>query len=245
MIIAAICPTFRHPDLLANSVAMWNTQDYPKEKRLLLILDDAGTFHTQYGDEFLLIGCNTRFPSLPAKYNALLGHLPPKVDAVAIWEDDDTYLPDYISSHVAALEKGPFSKPKHVWCDSSGKGLLIEEGLGKFHSNMAFSRELIESIGGWPDTKRADFDLQLIANLKKAAGPPVDPWPDPIPPKFIYRWHTGAAHGQWSMRSPDDETWYDRADEAYKPVAHRGRLVAKFDEITLKYIKELGYELQP
>src|SRR5690606_23546913 len=70
--VVALCPTFRHPDLLANSVALWKRQDYPLDRRRLVILDDAGTFDPQRGPGWELHAAPGRFPSLPAKYNALV-----------------------------------------------------------------------------------------------------------------------------------------------------------------------------
>lgn len=246
MFLTALCPTFRHPRLLANSLALWNAQDHPADQRHLLILDDGGTFDTQRGEGFTVVSCESRFPSLPAKYNALLefatsGTLgTPKPDGILIWEDDDVYLPGYASAHAAALTKGPFSKPPSVWCDASGQ-LAIEKCRGKFHSNMAFSSELITSLGGWPKTDRADFDLQLIGALNKKAGAPVDTWPDDAAsPLFVYAWHTGEAHCQWTHKGPGDETWYQRAEQSYKKVPYVGKLEPKYDERTIKMLNQLG-----
>ena len=74
MFVTALCPTFRHPQLLATSLALWEMQDYPADKRQLLILDDGGTFfdHCDPTSNWTLIAKRIRFPSLPAKYNALL-----------------------------------------------------------------------------------------------------------------------------------------------------------------------------
>src|SRR3990172_936495 len=240
MHVTAICPTYRHPKLLANSLALWLLQDYDPAQRQLVILDDAQTFDNQYGDTWQLRSLGKRCTSITQKYNMLLDMMG-KTEAVIVWEDDDTYLPDYVSKHVAALQKGDYSKPSRVLSDYTGK--LVEENAAvRFHSSIAFTDELIFRVGSWPDTKRADFDQQLMSKLTKYAGKQVDPWPTgPIP--FVYRWHTGAAHGQNTMQGPDDETWWDRNVQSYAPVDYVGKLVPSMDGSTFSIFKQLGYQV--
>jgi len=42
MFITALCPTFRHPDLLENTLWLWDQQDYPADQRYLIIHDAGG-----------------------------------------------------------------------------------------------------------------------------------------------------------------------------------------------------------
>jgi hypothetical protein len=243
--VAALCPTFRHPNLLANSLALWLAQDYPLESRRLFILDDDPTFHGQEGTGWKLYASDTRYPSLPAKYNTLVEFAlaARDVDIFLIWEDDDTYLPGYIRSHVLALsvETAEFSKPSIVRSDYSGQP-APENGAGRFHASMAFRRDLIRRIGGWPETKRADFDQQLMRALETGARGVADPC-DFMPPQYVYGWHTGHAHCQSTMRSPDDETWYDRGEQAYARVPFVGKLEPQYDERTRKIFGQLGLSI--
>ena len=237
--VTAVCPTFRHPELLANSVALWQAQDYPLDRRVLLILDDDPTFDPQVALGWELYAIPGRLPTISAKYNTLLGQMPSYTDVVAVWEDDDFYLPGYISSHVKALRGAEFSKAATVLSDYTGQ-LVIENAEGRFHSSRAFRAGLIKRVGGWPDTRRADFDQQLMNSLAVAAGGRVArPWADTERPEFVYHWHTGAAHCQSTMRSPDDETWYDRAEQSYQKVPFVGKLVPKLSEKTIGIFKEL------
>ena len=64
---------------------------------------------------------------------------------------------------------------------------------------------------GWPDTPRADFDQQFLANLRRECGPPADPC-EAAPPSYVFRWaSTDSYHGQAWMRSPTDAVWYQEA----------------------------------
>ena len=214
--VSCLCPTYNRPELLARSIEFFRSQDYPLDRRELVIFDDAefpqDTTHDLLFDGHALIrysAFDVRFPSLPDKYNAMARFA--KGDILCVWEDDDEYRPWHISAHVAALEHGTFSKPSRVLSDyGEPAGTYHEEGGdGRFHASMAFTRGLLDKIGGWPLTKRADFDQQMIARLA-AAGLAVDPLAHYPSPSYVFRWHTGAYHGQSTMRGPDDETWYDR-----------------------------------
>lgn len=269
--VTALCPTFRHPDLLANSLFLWLIQDYPHDRRLLVILDDDPTFNsdTMVNDSdcrsyvrqrrtggvfpylsdcamqrsWALWAMDSRMPTISDKYNFLLDASPMETDIFLTWEDDDIYLPTYVSSHVKALENAEFSKSDVVVTDFPGE-LIVEGSHGRFHSSLAIRSELIDRIGGWPDTRRADFDQQLMSKLYTEAKGVAKPWPDDTPKEqipFIYRWHSGAAHCQSTMDlGPDDETWYDRGEQAYKKVPFVGKLEPKQDEFTMERLKEFA-----
>lgn len=238
--VTALCPTFRHPTLLASSVQLWLDQDYPADRRELVILDDAGTFDSQQGVSWLLQSRTTRCPSLPAKYNELLMYARPETEIFLVWEDDDTYLPGYVKAHVGALGIAEFSKPARVRSDyhwPQKQETIIEGDPTRFHSSMAFRSTLIRRIGGWPETNRNDFDQQLIHNLRKHAKGIADPWGNGEI-QYVYGWHTGHAHCQSTMQLGDG--WYAAGEQAYKPVPYVGRLLPAYDSRTLKILRSLG-----
>lgn len=241
--IVALCPTFNHPELLANSVALWEMQDYPADRRQLLILDDGNAFYSQSGRDWTLFGQSWRAASLPEKYNHLASHAVyhPGSDALLVWEDDDLYLPGYVSAHARVLADRELSKPEWIFSDYPGH-LVQEQTAGRFHSTLGFRRELLDRVGGWPKTKRADFDQQMIRALEANAASRGDPFLNEggkcYPLEFVYRWHTGAHHGQSFMRGGDDETWYQRAGET-RP-AYVGKLSPRLDDRTRELLAELG-----
>lgn len=237
MFITALCPTYRHPELLANSLWLWNQQSYPANRRRLIIFDDDQTFVCQEGSNWELHSSPFRWPSLPAKYNTMLGWAPQETEAFLVWDDDDIYLPDYIVSHVRILEEQLFSKPSHVYSDYP-KQLVVERADGRFHSSIGFRKELIDELGGYPDTHRPDFDQTLITNLtSKARGRIGSPWGSGSGIQYIYSWHTGAAHCQHTIDAPDSKDWYDRAATSYEAVEHVGQLEARQDLRTAALMK--------
>jgi len=70
MKLAAVCCTFRRPHLLGELIESFLRQDYPRELRELIILDDAGDYDNQQGDGWQLISMPRRFRSLGEKRNA-------------------------------------------------------------------------------------------------------------------------------------------------------------------------------
>jgi hypothetical protein len=205
--VSCLCPTYRRLKLLENSIACFLAQDYPADRRELIVLDDAGELENQTGAGWQIISIPRRFRSLPEKFNALAGLA--RGGILVVWEDDDIYLPHHISSHVAAMERHLWSKPSKVLSDYTGE-VQEEDATGRFHASIAITRRAYEMCGGWPLTMRGDFDQQLLARLK-AIGLPADP-SAAATPGYVFRWgSTGAYHGQALMRGPDDEDWYEHA----------------------------------
>ena len=223
--VACLCPTYRRPArLLANAIACFEAQDYPADRRRLFVLDDAGDLEPISGPNWSITTTRTRYPTLPAKYNALArlayaaAATPERFDAeiLVVWEDDDIYLPWHLSAIVGALHAPiaprykharAWAHPSHVWSLYGGR-LHQEPAGGRFHAALAMRREALEHIGGWPDTPRADFDQQLLAKLHRECGPPADPC-ESGPPSYVFRWgSTNSYHGQAWMQSPDDIAWY-------------------------------------
>lgn len=207
---SCLCPTYRRTQLLQESIACFEAQDYPADCRELIILDDAGELENQTGDGWQIISIPRRFRSLPEKFNALAGLS--RGDILVVWEDDDIYLPHHISSHVAAMDGLLWSKPSKVLSDYTGE-IQEEDATGRFHASLAFTRQALEQVGGWPLTLRGDFDQQLIARFN-AIGPAGDSCLLAAP-SYIFRWgSTGAYHGQALMQGPGDVNWYGRASNA-------------------------------
>lgn len=169
--VSYLCPTYRRPKLLENSIACFLAQDYPADRRELIVLDDAGELQNQTGEGWQIISIPRRFRSLPEKFNALGGLA--RGEILAVWEDDDIYLPHHISSHVTAMDGHLWSKPSKVLSDYTGE-IREEDATGRFHASLAFTRQVFEQVAGWPLTLRGDYDQQLISRLN-SIGPAADP----------------------------------------------------------------------
>lgn len=207
-IVSCLCPTYLRSRLLENVITCFEAQDYPADRRELIVLDDSGQIDPQTGPSWEVVTIDRRFRSLPEKFNAIAGMA--RGDVLVVWEDDDVYLPQHISAHVKAIQKYPtgFSKPMLVLSTYTGKP-MVEDAAGRFHASIAFTRELFDKVGGWPLTKRGDFDQQFMATLATTARGIADPSDFKL--TYCFRWgSTNAYHGQAFMRSGQDEEWYDR-----------------------------------
>jgi len=241
MKIACLCPTYGRPELLASSIAQFHAQTHP-EKRLF-ILDDGGqykSFYSRFTDVTVdLLSLKDRFRSLPSKYETLTQMAADwKPDAVAMWDDDDIYLPHHLSSIAARLSgEYQWTAPVVVWSTYPGKP-VIEDAVGRFWASSAIKWQAFLDVGGVPMTLRADFDQMFLGNCQKKYGPAVSLASSPEDATFVFRWaDTLAPHAQHFLRSPDDTTWYDRMRQSNLPYV--GDIVPKLDpnaELTLMQI---------
>jgi hypothetical protein len=190
----------------------------------MFILDDADQLPPTKGEEWEIRSNPLRYPSMPHKYAALVKWAEQEYqpDIYVLWDDDDIYLPLYISDHVDALEHGLWSHPSHVYSLYTGK-VEAESAKGRFWAAGAFRKEAYDQLGGLlgvmprgvnkseeliPGDRRADFDQRFLAALNKLE-PPQEP--NRPSPTFIYRWgSTLALHSSAFGRSPEDESWYER-----------------------------------
>lgn len=213
MNLLCLCPSYGRPRLVANAVELFSRQQYPAERRRMLVYDDGGQIGSIACDGVRLMSSEFRAPHLAAKYNEMLAAWERRwphwrYDAVIVWDDDDVYLPWHLDAYAEALATNPWAHPRWVWSTYTGQPVQ-ERADGRFHGSLGIRRDLLEQLGGWIDTPRADFDQQQIAACA-AHGPPGRP-NDGRVPSYVFRWgDTQATHCQGLMRSPDDVTWYER-----------------------------------
>lgn len=238
--LACICATYKRTDLLANALACFLAQDYPIQYRRLFILDDAEQFYTQGNEQWQL---NThpaakRFPHLPAKNHALIqianGWRP---DAYVVFEDDDVFLPWHLSQIASAITEGVgFVRPAYVYSNYAlpKDGSFQREGAeGRFHSSWAFTRQLYEKVGGYPQTDRLDFDQQMNGILRDAEPQHLSRQKDD--PSYVYRWGGGPYNGS---AAGDGIAFKNHWDEiGRRPAPWVGTLIPKMDYETEQLMK--------
>ena len=83
-------PTYGRPDFVEESIAFFLAQDYPR-KELIIINDCPGQTFTGHFPDVVIINLPDRCPSLGEKRN--LGIEMARGDLIAVWDDDDIYLP--------------------------------------------------------------------------------------------------------------------------------------------------------
>lgn len=241
MRMICLCPTYGRPrQLLENTLACFATQDY-KGPHELWLLDDGNTVASQpggrLGASWSVVNRHPRHRSLPDKYNDLLRRVGIHEDVgYVVWDDDDLYLPWHLSSYAETLQRSEWVHPVDVW--STYDSLHREKAAGRFHGSLAIRGDLLRRIGGWIETRRADFDQQQIAECARLAAcgrPDYDP-------SYVFRWQdSGANHCQGLMTSPDNLDWYDRVRRShYSDDGAIGILEPQFDAAAKKVYEQLG-----
>ncbi|MHC4718055.1 MAG: glycosyltransferase family 2 protein [Planctomycetota bacterium] len=173
MKITAVCVTYKRPYSLARLIGCFEAQDYPD--RELVILDDAGQYDDQEGPGWRLRSMPQRYATLGAKRNAALAMT--HGDAVAVWDDDDCYLPWALSACAAALERAPWCRPGLILIANADRTLTRHQtwtGSPRrklFHAAWAFRRELLT---GYPNVNSGE-DQRLMSSLLLAKTPEADP----------------------------------------------------------------------
>jgi len=212
MRLLCLCPTYGRPTLLENSVALFQRQEYPKDKCKLLVLDDAGQYQNQKEENWEIVSFDKRFESMPKKYQALF-KLEDVLsddcqwDAVVIWDDDDLYLPNHLQAHADQLERFPWSQPERVYC--AYYPIKIEPVRGNMWASLAVSTSFMRKIDPhkwdqWFRMREAAFDFSFLAMLDCAGGRSPEL-------SFMFRWYsTGVPHLQNFIRNGEDTTTYMR-----------------------------------
>jgi len=231
--IACLCPTYKRPTFLRNAIACFEAQTYVHKQ--LVIVDDVPQHDPQQGAGWRLFSNLHRYKNLPEKLNALAAiastHTP---DIYVIWEDDDTYLSHHLAAIATAYTGIPaFFAPKNVWStyNQPPGGSELEDASGRFHASWAYTCNLFESIGGYPDTGRLDFDQQMHRLAREAAGGITHY--DNNDPSYVYRWGNNLYHGSQAGEEGYQRLWDELGT---RPATWVGSTGPEFDmETALLY----------
>jgi len=185
MKIAAVCCTYLRPKWLGWMIRCFEKQDYPN--RELVILDDAGQYDTTHGDRWTLVSTKMRYRSLGEKRNAAADLVSDDVEALAIWDDDDLYLPWALTATSAALEHADWSRPSIVLHPGEDGMLQRHETDGCFNSAWGFRRAAYNRIGGYPPRSGNEDDF-LARKLVELGVTQADPMALGYKPFLVYPW---------------------------------------------------------
>ncbi len=190
MNIAAVCCTYLRPERLGHLVRCFELQDYPAERRELLILDDAGQYGNREGPGWRLVSVARRFATLGEKRNAAADLVSERAEALAVWDDDDLYLPWALSASVAALRAADWSLPSIVLHPDAGGALKQHRTGGLFHGGWAYRRAVFHRAGGYPTMNNGE-DQGLGRRLRRAGAVVADPCELGFQPFYVYAWGGG------------------------------------------------------
>lgn len=204
-----LCPTYNRPRrLLDESITNFRKQTY--QNAFLLVYDDLGSHDGVVEEDMAVITTDRREPGIVAKYNKMLELAKQfgDFDAIALWDDDDIYLPNHLEYHRQILQVHGLSYPSVILATFHGTPEKLVTG-GLFWASLAIRTEEFNRLGGFIDTDRADFDQQSLKHWLEntSRGDPCEIGE----PTYLFRWaETGCLHSQLVMNSPCDTGWYDR-----------------------------------
>jgi glycosyltransferase involved in cell wall biosynthesis len=150
-LISCIMPTYGRPEYVNESLAMFLAQDYPRKE--LIILNDCAD--QQFEGDFpdvRIVNQNSRFASLGEKRNTCIQLA--KGSVIAIWDDDDVYLPWRLSFSWSEMDRLgiPFYRPAEFWAYWGDDNLHDNQSVPGWvsHAWVMFTKALWQKIDGYP-----------------------------------------------------------------------------------------------
>lgn len=193
--VSCICPTYgRFPNyghLLEESVQSFLVQDYPANRRELVIVNDCPQqVLTCDAPGVRILNLMFRHETLGAKYNAgceLSGG-----SYILPWEDDDISLPWRLSRSVPMMMQGDHWNPQYSWFMNS-EGLHNDHKHGVCHNASVFSRAAWRAVNGYPK-ESGKQDAMMDTRLKRLNTNVFSPLTNIKDWFYIYRWSVSPCH---------------------------------------------------
>lgn len=181
------CPELQY--LVEEAIESFRIQDYPLERRELLIWNDAR-------DQILIcdtpgvriINTNERAGSLGEKYNLMLAES--RGSMCCCFEDDDISLSHRLSLSVEMLGDADAFNPRSYFVLVGGSPTLTHErGTGYAHNASMYRKDAALRVGGYPADCRQDagMDGRLRAGCKVVPNEPLTAEQS----FYVYRWSVG------------------------------------------------------
>jgi glycosyltransferase involved in cell wall biosynthesis len=150
-LVSCIMPTYGRPDYVNESVAMFLAQDYP-HKELIILNDCPGQIFVGEFPNVCIVNANSRYASLGEKRNSCIDMARGAV--IAIWDDDDVYLPWRISYSVNEMNRlgTQFYRPADFWAYWGTEILNENQSVPGWinHPWVMFDKVLWKAVGGYP-----------------------------------------------------------------------------------------------
>lgn len=200
--VTACCCTYLRPELLGRLLFCWEQQDYPANRRELIIVDDANQYGNCSGNNWRIISYRARFPGLSEKRNASITIA--KSDIICVADDDDYYWPHWISTVAKTLENNTWLRPSEAFRNTPRFLRYKSYPLGKpndirFHGSWAYRKKAWAEIGGYrPDNytyqngfgEDADFGRRMLERF----GPSTDSIQFHPTPYYLFYDYVGQQH---------------------------------------------------
>jgi glycosyltransferase involved in cell wall biosynthesis len=177
--ISCVCITHSREHLIGEAVESFLRQDYKGEKELIIVNDNPLQELVCDSKDVFILNSKKRFKTIGEKRNASIALSSGNI--IFPWDDDDIYFPTRISYSLENI-KGDYFNPRTAWVMNSG----IKVSKNRFHSMSCFTRELFDSVGGYPHVNSGqDAEIENLFMAKQKM--PIDSI-DEKDLYYLYRW---------------------------------------------------------
>ena len=184
-LVSCYCPTYGRVHCLEESVECFLRQDYKGPKELVILNDYEHQNISFNHPEVKVFNVPYRIQPLGAKFNSTISLC--SGDVLMCWEDDDIYLPNRISYTLEHMQDGVFHTGNGFY-ETQAESII--EATNIFHATHAFTKELFETINGYPVKDQCSIDVELMQRISTKLGKAYSV-PVALADRFyIYRWGT-------------------------------------------------------
>ena len=170
-LVSCTMPTYGRPEFLGESVRMFLLQDYPRKELILCNDCPEQTFECDLPG-VRVINRTARFPTLGEKRNACIEAA--DGDLIAIWDDDDLYLPWRLRQAVQEMQqrRTPFYRPSTFWAYWGTPDLHVNHVVPDWisHPLVVMEKQLWRDVGGYAARdcgEDAELFLRIHAHLQQ------------------------------------------------------------------------------
>lgn len=216
--VSCMCVTYGRTEVLDESIYSFLIQDYPGEKELI-VLNDLGTLELK-GDfpNVTIINRKDRYASLGEKRNACIEKC--SGDIVTIWDDDDVFLPNRISSAIKRIGNKPYILlNKHIYYSDEIR--IIPYGV---KAQAWFYKSLWKEVGGYPPINNGE-DIKFENNIRTQGKFSLVDLPiEEV--SYFYRWrrtnsyHISSFKDEDSYEGPKEHVLRTVDDKTYTITPH-------------------------
>lgn len=193
--VSCICPTYsRYPDykhLVEEAVESFLRQDYPADRRELVLLNDCPVQKLVCDiPNVLVFNFDKRASTLGTKFNAGISLCYGEI--LFPWDDDDISLPWRLSRSVEMLGRGAYYKTTGHWYAERGKVWVADYKGSIRHNCSAFRKSAWKQVGGYPHVS-GNQDAALDTLLRSHYTPIIDRVTQ-HEIFYVYRWGVSDRH---------------------------------------------------
>ena len=168
--LSVCCPTYKRPELLAEFYDCFLKQDYPINRRELIILDDAGQFipFEDRVNRVRLISLTEKYTTIGEKRNAFLQFISPESDFYVPADDDELYYPYWLRTLGENARNADVIAPirclEWKWRRDP---IFVHSQYQFLHAAHAIRLDALRSIGGYPQYPRQE-DCAMFSRLEQS-----------------------------------------------------------------------------